>query len=62
MGDLPPFLCLSQYSVGGGGGLQVDSRQAEDDVHQYRPRPGSNLGSQTGSMETSFSRKAPVKV
>ena len=41
-----------------GGGLQVDPRQAEDDGHQYRARPGSNLP----SMETSFSRKAPVKV
>ena len=45
---------------GGGGGLQVDPRQAEGDAHQHRP--GSNLGSLTGSIESPLGRKAPVKV
>lgn len=53
---------LRHWEPGGGGGVQVDPRQDEADGHQYRPRPGSNLRSQTGSMETSFHRKAPVKL
>ena len=57
-GTLCAQISIYQTTLGGGGGLEVDPRQAEDDGHQYRPRPGSNLP----SMETSFSRKAPVKV
>ena len=41
---------------GGGGGLQVDQRQAGDDRHRY------HSGSNSESIEASFSRKAPNKV
>ena len=41
---------------GGGGGLQVDQRQAENDRHRY------HSGSNVGSIEASVSRKAPDKV
>ena len=41
---------------GGGGGLQADRRQAEDDRHRY------HSGSNVGNIEASFSRKAPDKV
>ena len=61
-GTLCAQISIYQTTLGGGGGLEVDPRQAEDDGHQYRPRPGSNLGGQTGSVDTSFSRKVPVKV
>ena len=53
-------LRITGENTGGGGGLQVDPRQTEDDRHQHRP--GSNISSQTGSIEASLSRKVPVKV
>jgi len=47
---------LHHWEPGGGGGLKADRRQAEDDRHRY------HSGSNVGSTEASFSRKAPDKL